>query len=82
MVLQKSMIMALAIGAQDKLVFDGASFAVDSEGVVQVRALSFDENVMYINVSTSKFQIKGILMSCYDEQESLWRSLALGLRYV
>lgn len=78
--LQKPIIVAQAIGAQDELVFSGASFAMDGKGVVQARAPSFDENVFYADVTAPEFQIKGVLTPCYDEQESLWRALVLGLR--
>ena len=40
-------------GAQDEVVFDGASFALDARGVVGARAKMFEEDLAIVEVTTT-----------------------------
>lgn len=68
------------IGAQDELVFDGASFVLGGRGRVAVRAEAFEEDLV-----TASFDSEGQVL---DGQQRVWpssiaglyRALTLGLR--
>lgn len=69
------------IGGQDDLVFDGNSFAVDSNGREIARAKQFAEDLIYFDL-TSKKEL--VAASASVEQasttEQIWNALVLGLR--
>jgi NAD+ synthase (glutamine-hydrolysing) len=70
------------VGGQDDLVFDGASFAVNSRGTVVARAASFVPDVVYVDVSSKSdaspvTEMRGEYL---DQIAAVWNALALGLR--
>ncbi len=71
------------VGGQDELVFDGCSFAVDSDGRVVHRAPAFEDSLTTIDVVESE---KGVgvepesLAPLPAGEVSVWRALVLGIR--
>ncbi|HSJ50295.1 MAG TPA: NAD+ synthase [Actinomycetota bacterium] len=68
-----------AVGGQDELVFDGASLVVAPDGTVRHRALSFDEDLLVVEIANE--------LSFADDRpdppghpEEVYRALTLGLR--
>src|SRR4029077_108532 len=64
------------VGGQDELIFDGNSFAVDSDGNVVAQAKSFQEDLVVVDT-----QARG--MATWREQpdtESIHDALVLGLK--
>ena len=78
-----SIIYVNQVGAQDELVFDGGSFAVDDRGEITGAAENFKEELTWIKVdnSPSKFCfMPSVLPKPVSELESIWKALVLGLR--
>ncbi|MGD7035774.1 NAD+ synthase [Methylotuvimicrobium buryatense] len=67
------------IGGQDELVFDGASFVVDSEGSVVFRAEEFREQLSVVEFA-GKQPIKSICAPIYRPVSSEYQALVLGIR--
>ncbi len=67
------------IGGQDELVFDGASFVVDSEGSVVFRAEEFREQLSVVEF-TGKQPIKSTCAPIYRPVSSEYQALVLGIR--
>jgi NAD+ synthase (glutamine-hydrolysing) len=63
------------IGAQDELVFDGGSLAVNSSGVITQRASFFKEDLMVVDSSFSKLPL-----GRFDITELVYQALVLGVR--
>jgi len=71
------------VGGQDELVFDGSSFVLNSDGGVAVMAQSFSEDVIHTQWTQGEGgwscapmdEVEG-----FDEMESLYSALVLGLR--
>lgn len=67
------------VGAQDELIFDGGSFALDSKGKVIAQCLRFDEDLNYVDVELKK-PAGGIRDLPEDAQEILRSAIVLGIR--
>lgn len=67
------------VGAQDELIFDGGSFALDKKGKVIAQCLRFDEDLNYVDVELKK-TAGGIRELPDDEQEILRNAIVLGIR--
>lgn len=67
------------IGGQDELVFDGASFVVDSDGAVAFRAEEFREQLSVVEFA-DKQPIKSICAPIYRPVSSEYQALVLGIR--
>lgn len=67
------------IGGQDELVFDGASFVVDSDGAVAFRAEEFREQLSIVEFA-GKQPIKSICAPIYRPVSSEYQALVLGIR--
>ncbi|MBE0436752.1 MAG: NAD+ synthase [Methylomicrobium sp.] len=67
------------IGGQDELVFDGASFVVDSDGAVVFRAEEFREQLSVVEFA-GKQPIKSICAPIYRPVSSEYQALVLGIR--
>ncbi len=67
------------IGGQDELVFDGASFVVDSKGEVVFRAAEFEEQVSVVEFE-AKQPIKNSCSPLYSEISSEYKALVLGVK--
>jgi len=68
-----------AIGGQDELIFDGASFVVDEQGEVVFRAKEFEEQISVVEFNGNK-PIKNFCAPLYNEISSEYKALVLGVR--
>jgi NAD+ synthase (glutamine-hydrolysing) len=66
------------VGGQDELVFDGASFALDGEGMLRYQGETFHESVDLVDWDGPV--IKGAVAPPLTEEEMLYRALVVGLR--
>ena len=66
------------VGGQDELVFDGASFAFDAEGLPSYQAETFLESVDVVEFDGAR--VKGPMARPHTEEEILYRALLTGLR--
>ena len=65
------------VGAQDELIFDGGSFALDARGRVVAQCVRFEEDLNVLDLAEKK---GGARELASDPQEVLRRALVLGLR--
>jgi NAD+ synthase (glutamine-hydrolysing) len=65
-------------GAQDEVVFDGASFAVDARGEVVARAPMFEEDLAVVEVGTQT--VRGVIVPVPVIEAQAWSALVLGVR--
>jgi NAD+ synthase (glutamine-hydrolysing) len=68
-----------AVGGQDELVFDGASLVVAPDGSVRHRALSFDEDLLVVDVAND-LSFADPRPNPPGHPEEVYRALVLGLR--
>ena len=71
------------VGGQDELVFDGASFVMNTEGEITYRAPSFEEALDVIKLSVKAKQKVPLIASVAErlsEEESIYRALVKGTR--
>jgi NAD+ synthase (glutamine-hydrolysing) len=66
------------VGAQDEVVFDGASFAVDAQGVVRARAASFVEELLLLDVATDG-SVVGPMQPLPVLEAQAWGALVSGV---
>ncbi|MFT3955679.1 MAG: NAD+ synthase [Piscinibacter sp.] len=66
-------------GAQDEVVFDGASFAVDAQGVVRARAPMFEEALAIVEVHADG-QVGGAVAATPCIEAQAWAALVSGVR--
>ncbi len=64
------------VGGQDEIVFDGASFALDAEGMLGYQAESFREAIDIVEVESDS--IKGSKAPPVTEEETIYRALMTG----
>jgi NAD+ synthase (glutamine-hydrolysing) len=67
------------VGGQDEVVFDGSSFAVDAQGRVAARALSFAEDSLEVNFDDAALP-SGRLEAVPPLEAQLWQALVTGVR--
>ena len=65
------------VGGNDSLVFDGASFVVDSNGNVAARARAFEEDLVLWDMATGRGDMAEAVTG---DEENMLRALALGTR--
>ena len=65
------------VGAQDELIFDGGSFALDKKGKVVAQSARFDEDLNMVDFETKE---AGVRELSTDSEELLRSALVLGLR--
>jgi NAD+ synthase/NAD+ synthase (glutamine-hydrolysing) len=65
------------VGGNDQLVFDGSSFAMDAAGNVIAEAASFEEDLVYADLSAGTGDRHATLP---DECEAVYQALVLGTR--
>ena len=76
------------VGAQDEVVFEGASFALNAQGQVCARAPSFKECLFEMHLSALgssaqgqlKLDLKGAVHDPLQLEEELWSALVLGVK--
>lgn len=79
---QLPLIYAHAVGGQDEVIFDGASFAVNADGALAARAPGFREDLFYVQAEAAG---AGVALSGPREPDrpveaDLWDALVLGVR--
>lgn len=67
------------VGGQDDLIYDGGSFAVDSQGHVKVQAPSFKEALVPIQLNEQHQPLPGLLAHTPDYYEAMYEALKIGL---
>jgi NAD+ synthase (glutamine-hydrolysing) len=65
------------VGAQDEIIFDGASFAVDASGKVVMQSQSFEEELNFFDLNENASRT---CPSALDPAEELRAALVLGIR--
>jgi len=71
------------VGGQDELVFDGASFVMDAQGTVVVRAPEFEEALTLAEFEPQGghfIALPGALAELEEEAASVYKALVLGIR--
>ena len=67
------------VGGQDELVFDGASFAMDTLGKLTHQLPSFEEALGFIEIRDGEL-IPGEIVATLKQEESIYRTLCLGVK--
>jgi NAD+ synthase (glutamine-hydrolysing) len=67
------------VGGQDEVVFDGASFAVDAQGVVRARAASFVEDLLLVDFD-GRGQPSGVCAAEPELESQAWQALVVGVQ--
>lgn len=70
------------VGGQDELVFDGASFVVDAQGMLTQRLPHFEESVSLVEIAPGAPAVPrgGKTAALQSEEESAYAALVLGVR--
>lgn len=74
--LKAPMVYVNMVGAQDELIFDGGSFAVDAKGNHLAQSIFFDEDLNLVDLEKKEGGIRPVA----KDTESLRQALVLGLR--
>jgi NAD+ synthase (glutamine-hydrolysing) len=70
------------VGGQDELVFDGASFAIDSQGTLCFQAPEFRESVEVIEMEAQPLPrlLQGLMTPPLGEEARIYQALVTGIR--
>jgi NAD+ synthase (glutamine-hydrolysing) len=76
------LVYAHLVGGQDEIVFEGRSFALNAQGELTARAVSFEESMFDLTLSPSPagWQVAGDIDRGHSEEADLWHALVLGVR--
>jgi len=77
------LVFAHLVGGQDEVVFEGHSFAVQADGALAARAVSFEESLFAVDVQRSKtggLCLAGTTAPARSAEADLWDALVLGVR--
>ena len=76
------LVYAHLVGGQDEIVFEGRSFALQADGQLAGRALSFKENLFSVQVDRAQEAINLIAQTVpvRSSEADLWDALVLGVR--
>jgi NAD+ synthase (glutamine-hydrolysing) len=76
------LVYAHLVGGQDEIVFEGRSFALDAQGELCARAVSFEEALFDLSLTPSAtgWQVQGATDRAHSEESDLWHALVLGVR--
>ena len=78
-----SLVYVNQVGGQDELVFDGASFVLDSTGAVQVQLPAFESRVEPAHldwIDDVLTPAPGVMSPALDDNEAIYKALVLGLQ--
>lgn len=67
------------VGGQDELVFDGASFAVDSRGRITHQSASFQETLSIVEWNDGQL-LEGVKIGFPEQLASIYHALCLGIQ--
>jgi len=73
------LVYAHLVGGQDEMVFDGASFAVQADGVLAARAPMFEEALAVIEVDAAR-RLSGPIAPLPEMEAQVWQALVIGVR--
>ena len=65
------------VGGQDEVVFDGASFALDPQGAVRMRAPSFEEALAFVEIDGAS--VRGEVRDLPSQEAQIWSALVTGV---
>ena len=65
------------VGGQDEVVFDGASFALDPQGAVRMRAPSFEEALAFVEIDGAS--VRGEVRDLPAQEAQIWSALVTGV---
>ncbi len=76
-----TVLMVNQVGANDSLIFDGASFAMDARGELVAQAKSFEEDMVVVDTlaDPTHREVRDE-WATHGETESIWKALVLGTR--
>jgi NAD+ synthase (glutamine-hydrolysing) len=76
------LVYAHLVGGQDEVVFEGHSFALQSDGALAARAPSFAEALLTVQVARQgdRLRLQGDIASDRTNDADLWDALVLGVR--
>ena len=76
------LVYAHMVGGQDEVVFEGRSFALQSQGSLAGRALSFAEDAFDVlaELKTDSVRLKALVHPLPDALSDVWQALVLGVR--
>jgi NAD+ synthase (glutamine-hydrolysing) len=74
-----ALLYAHMVGGQDEMIFDGTSFALDAQGKVCARALSFVEDLLVVEL-TPNGAVTGTVAPVLEDEAQAWHALVLGVR--
>ncbi|MBD2776814.1 NAD+ synthase [Iningainema tapete] len=79
---QCPIIYANQVGGNDDLIFDGGSFALNSQGEIVCRLSAFAPDLQIVEFDAGKqdLQLGSLVSECESEDEEIWHALVLGLR--
>ena len=75
----RPLLYAHLVGGQDEVVFDGASFALDAQGMVAARGASFEEGLVWVDWSPDG-QLAGQVVPVPALEAQAWAALVTGVR--
>lgn len=76
----RPLVYAHMVGGQDEVVFDGASFVLNSQGQVLARAPSFEETTLRFDLPGQSEVPALAVTPLPDLDTSIWQALVLGVR--
>lgn len=70
------------VGGQDELIFDGGSFALNANGQLAARAVSFEPTLLTVTAEKrgDGVALSGDVQAAEDDNACLWKALVLGVR--
>ncbi len=68
------------VGGQDDLVFDGQSSAFDASGNLIAFGKQFEEDMIFVDISSNREIQKSIEPSLYDREAEIYGAISLGIR--
>ncbi|WP_422013118.1 NAD+ synthase [Roseateles sp.] len=71
---------AHVVGGQDEMVFDGASFAMQADGTLAVRAAMFEEALVVVELDPSTRRLAGRIVPEPEMEAQVWQALVTGVR--
>ena len=74
-----AVVYANLVGGQDELVFDGGSFAMDSNGDLTAQGVRFDESLLMLEMGEDLRPV-GEMVAPLDEEAEVYRALCVGVR--
>lgn len=78
---QQPIIYANQVGANDELIFDGCSFALNHQGEVVCALSPFKSDIEFVEYDEQKQDLQpGVVASLPDENAEIWSALVLGVQ--